>query len=92
MTWQSQVDGCQAWAGTEPSAVAAARALRLARTLDAWQQELLAAFTRPNASQRATGPAEAVNMLSKKIRASAKASGVSEPTGYGCRSRLLWSS
>jgi len=42
--------------------------LRLARTLDAWQGELLAAFNATGRCPASNGPTEAVNMLIKKIK------------------------
>jgi len=42
--------------------------LRLARTLDAWRPELLAAFTPTGRCPASNGPTEAVNMLIKKIK------------------------
>jgi len=42
--------------------------LRLARTLDAWRPELLAAFTPSGRCPASNGPTEAVNMLIKKIK------------------------
>ncbi len=42
--------------------------LRLARTLDAWHGELLAAFTPTGRCPASNGPTEAVNMLIKKIK------------------------
>jgi transposase len=42
--------------------------LRLARTLDAWSTELLAAFTATGRCPASNGPTEAVNMLIKKIK------------------------
>jgi transposase len=42
--------------------------LRLARTLDAWRDELLAAFTPTGRCPASNGPTEAVNMLIKKIK------------------------
>ena len=42
--------------------------LRLARTLDAWQGELLAAFTPTGKRGVSNGPTEAVNALIKKIK------------------------
>jgi len=41
--------------------------LRLARTLDAWRAELLAAFTPTGRCPASNGPTEAVNMLIKRI-------------------------
>lgn len=41
---------------------------RLARTLDAWRDELLAAFTPTGRCPASNGPTEAVNMLIKKIK------------------------
>ena len=42
--------------------------LRLARTLDAWRPELLAAFTPTGRCPASNRPTEAVNMLIKKIK------------------------
>jgi len=42
--------------------------LRLARTLDAWQGELLAAFNATRRCPASNSPTEAVNMLIKKIK------------------------
>ena len=42
--------------------------LRLARTLDAWRDELLAAFTTTGRRRVSNGPTEAVNALIKKVK------------------------
>ncbi len=42
--------------------------LRLVRTLDAWQGELLAAFNATRRCPASNGPTEAVNMLIKKLK------------------------
>ena len=42
--------------------------LRLARTLDAWREELLAAFTPTGRRGVSNGPTEAVNALIKKVK------------------------
>jgi len=42
--------------------------VRLARTLDTWQAELLAAFTPTGRCPASNGPTEAINMLIKKIK------------------------
>lgn len=44
--------------------------LRLARTLDAWHDELLAAFTPVGRCPASNGPTEAVNALIKKVKRS----------------------
>ena len=42
--------------------------LRLARTLDTWRDELLAAFTTTGRRRVSNGPTEAVNALIKKVK------------------------
>ena len=56
---------------------------RLARTIEAWSDQLLAYFTTGRASN---GPTEAVNLLIKTIKGSASDSGTSATTGSGCSS------
>jgi hypothetical protein len=55
--------------------------LRLARTLDAWREELLAYFDTGGVSN---GPTEAINGLIKKIKESATATATSPTTGSAC--------
>jgi transposase len=54
---------------------------RLARTITAWQNQLLAYFTTGRASN---GPTEAVNLLVKRIKRVGSASATSTTTGYAC--------
>jgi len=65
--------------------------LRLARTLDAWRPELLAAFTPTGRCPASNGPTEAVNMLIKKIKRIGH--GFRNLTNYrasGCCSQSVW--
>jgi transposase len=54
---------------------------RLARTVRAWEAEILAFHA---TGGRSNGPTEAVNLLIKRSSASATAFVTSPTTGYGC--------
>ncbi len=65
--------------------------LRLARTLHAWQGELLAQRSpRPAGARRATDRPKPSTCSSRRSSGSGTASATSTTTGYGCCSRSVW--
>jgi hypothetical protein len=79
------LDPCYRWC----DGVQLLKLSRLARTVQAWEAEILAWHRTAGCSN---GPTEAINPLSKKVKRSATASGASPITGYGLllRCGLRW--